>query len=41
MQNTKLNENIKLPDHKVYLTPRGKYQARKLGEFLKDYIVIL
>jgi len=39
MQNTKLNETIKLPDHNVYLTPRGKYQARKVGEFLKDYIV--
>ncbi len=38
MQNTKLNETIKLPDHKVYLTEKGKRQAKEVGEFLKEYI---
>lgn len=39
MQNTKLNETIKLPDHKVYLTENGKKQAAKVSEFLKNYIL--
>lgn len=33
MQNTKINESIKLPDHKVYLTEKGKNQAALVGEF--------
>lgn len=39
MQNTKLNESIKLPDHKVYLTENGKRQASNVGKFLRQYIV--
>ena len=39
MQNTKENYQIGLPDHKVYLTERGKEEARLAGEFLKKYIV--
>ena len=38
MQNTKENYRIKLPDHKVYLTEKGKEEARLAGEFLKQYI---
>ena len=38
MQNTKENYSIKLPDHKVYLTEKGKEEARLAGEFLKQYI---
>ena len=38
MQNTKENYSIGLPDHKVYLTEQGKEEARKAGEFLKQYI---
>ena len=39
MQNTKENYSIKLPDHKVYLTEKGKEEARLAGEFLKQYII--
>ena len=39
MQNTKENYNIGLPDHKVYLTERGKEEAKSAGEFLKKYII--
>ena len=38
MQNTKENYNIGLPDHKVYLTEKGKKEAKLAGEFLKQYI---
>ena len=38
MQNTKENYEIKLPDHKVYLTEKGKCQARDAGAFLRSYI---
>ena len=38
MQNTKENYEIGLPDHKVYLTEKGKVEARLAGLFLKDYI---
>ena len=38
MQNTKENYQIGLPDHKVYLTEKGKVEARCAGLFLKDYI---
>ena len=38
MQNTKENYQIGLPDHKVYLTEKGKVEARSAGLFLKDYI---
>ena len=38
MQNTKENYSIGLPDHRVYLTERGKEEARLAGEFLKKYI---
>ena len=38
MQNTKENYSIGLPDHKVYLTEQGKEEAKKAGEFLKQYI---
>ena len=38
MQNTKENYKIGLPDHKVYLTEKGKEDAKKAGEFLKQYI---
>ena len=37
MQNTKENYSIGLPDHKVYLSERGKDQAKQAGEFLKKY----
>lgn len=38
MQNTKENYRIGLPDHKVYLTDKGKEEARLAGIFLKYYI---
>ena len=38
MQNTKENYTIKLPDHQVYLTEKGKMQADAAGIFLKSYI---
>lgn len=38
MQNTKENEKLKLPDHKVYLTEKGKEEAKEAGLFLKEYI---
>ena len=38
MQNTKENYSIGLPDHKVYLTQRGKEEANLAGKFLKEYI---
>ncbi len=38
MQNTKENYSIGLPDHLVYLTDKGKEEARDAGEFLKKYI---
>lgn len=37
MQNTKLNNSIKLPDNKVYLTEKGRKQAKSAGEFLLSY----
>ncbi len=38
MQNTKDNYKIGLPDHKVYLTEKGKEEASQAGEYLKHYI---
>ena len=38
MQNTKENYNIGLPDHKVYLTEKGKEEAKIARELLKKYI---
>lgn len=38
MQNTKENYSIGLPDHKVYLTDKGKEEAKEAGIFLKKYI---
>lgn len=38
VQNTKENYEVKLPDHKVYLTEKGKEQAHEAGEFLSNYI---
>lgn len=38
MQNTKENYKIGLPDHKVYLTDKGKEEAKSAGVFLIDYI---
>ena len=38
MQNTKDNYKIGLPDHKVYLTDKGKKEAYLAGEFLLSYI---
>ena len=38
MQNTKENYKIGLPDHKVYLTEKGKKEARDAGVFLLKYI---
>lgn len=37
MQNTKENYEVKLPDHKVYLTNKGREEANKVGIFLKEY----
>lgn len=39
MQNTKENYNIGLPDHMVYLSDRGKIQAKEAGKFLKSYVL--
>lgn len=38
VQNTKENYETKLPDNKVYLTEKGKEQAKETGEFLSKYI---
>ena len=38
MQNTKENYKVGLPDHKVYLTEKGKEEALKAGEFLSTYL---
>ncbi len=38
MQNTKENYSVGLPDHKVYLTEKGKEEARLAGESLQKYI---
>ncbi len=38
MQNTKENYLKKLPDHKVYLSEKGKDEADLCGKFLLDYI---
>ena len=38
MQNTKENYEVGLPDHKVYLSEKGKIQARNAGIFLRDYV---
>lgn len=38
IQNTKENYEKKLPDHKVYLSERGKIQAEEAGLFLKKYV---
>ncbi|MBQ9318347.1 MAG: histidine phosphatase family protein [Bacilli bacterium] len=38
MQNTKENYQIGLPDHKVYLTEKGKEEAKKAGLFLLSYV---
>ena len=40
MQNTGLNYELKLPDHKVYLSDKGKEQANGAGVFLKQYVDI-
>ena len=37
MQNTGENFDIKLPDHKVYLTKEGENQADLAGKFLKEF----
>lgn len=39
VQNTKENHKLGLPDHKVYLSEKGKEQAIKAGEFLKNYVI--
>ena len=39
IQNTKENNKIGLPDHKVYLTEKGIIQAQEAGEFLLNYLV--
>lgn len=39
MQNTKENYSIGLPDHKVYLTEKGKEEAKLAGKFLNQYII--
>lgn len=38
MQNTEENYVIKLPDHQVYLTEKGKEQAAEAAKFLKEYL---
>ena len=38
IQNTKVNYQLGLPDHKVYLSDLGKKQAHEAGIFLKRYI---
>ncbi len=37
IQNTKENFELRLPDHSVYLTAKGKEEADKAGKFLKEY----
>ena len=39
MQNTKENYTLELPDHKVYLTNKGREEARQAGAFLKSFII--
>lgn len=39
MQNTGENFDIKLPDHKVYLTDRGKTEADETGKFLNNFVI--
>lgn len=39
MQNTGENFEIKLPDHKVYLTKEGEKQADLAGKFLKGFVL--
>lgn len=39
MQNTKENYKLGLPDHKVYLTNKGREEARQAGAFLKSFII--
>lgn len=39
MQNTGENFDIKLPDHKVYLTEEGEKQADLAGKFLKGFVL--
>ena len=38
MQNTLENFKTKLPDHKVYLTEKGKEQAKECGIILNNYV---
>ena len=38
IQNTKENYSLRLPDHKVYLSEKGKVQAHDAGKFLKKYV---
>ncbi len=38
IQNTKENYDLKLPDHKVYLSKEGEKQAVEVGKFLKSYV---
>lgn len=38
IQNTKENYELGLPDHKVYLSEKGKSQAEETGLFLKKYV---
>ncbi len=38
MQNTKENYMVGLPDHKVYLSEKGKIEANNAGLFLKNYL---
>ena len=38
IQNTKENYEKKLPDHRVYLSEKGKIQAKEAGIFLKEYV---
>ncbi len=38
MQNTKENYEVGLPDHKVYLTEKGKEEAKEASKFLKGYV---
>jgi 2,3-bisphosphoglycerate-dependent phosphoglycerate mutase len=38
MQNTRENDILKLPDHKVYLTDKGRQEADEVGRFLKKYV---
>ena len=38
IQNVGINEELRIPDHAIYLTPTGHKQAKEAGEFLKDYL---